>query len=348
MTSIEEALSGQDTPLAAALATGVETLALNQKITFTKYIKLVLPLDGFVFWVKADLVSTAALYNAAQFNEVPFNTGPVVITPAPTFEASGSLHYMTDTRQEETETYGMNKVIFTSLKEVTDLNQVGPNVLMIGEFQGLKFAFSTRRSFYQQAELHHYVGDAVYSDMQTQLVDSIDGFNSRDVIVSNSLPLWLSMNGFIAPEYEVFGNPTLVLYPSFLLPNNLVPPYGSVHIPPESTQAIQGAPEFNVKMSHAQLVQERVKITMYGMRNFNALDFVDFVSQYSLSSDYFGIMNQPVIRDEKRTQSELNTIAMKKTVEFEINYYQRRMNNIARQLIVTAIPSFYVGEQQVA
>ena len=52
-------------------------------------------------------------------------------------------------------------------------------------------------------------------------------------------------------------------------------------------------------------------------------------------------MNMPVVRDEKRIQSELNAIAQKKSLTFEVSYYQNRMNDIARQLILSAVPSFY-------
>ena len=73
----------------------------------------------------------------------------------------------------------------------------------------------------------------------------------------------------------------------------------------------------------------------------NLLDFVDFVGQLSLDPAYgFGIMNQPVVRDEKRTQSEINAIAMKKTVEFQIDYNQTRVNDLARQLIKKVVPTY--------
>ncbi len=49
--------------IAAALAGGVETLSLQQEITFTQYVRLVLPLDGFVFWVRSDLLTASALFS---------------------------------------------------------------------------------------------------------------------------------------------------------------------------------------------------------------------------------------------------------------------------------------------
>ena len=55
------------------------------------------------------------------------------------------------------------------------------------------------------------------------------------------------------------------------------------------------------------------------------------------------MMSQPVVRDDKRTQAELGTIAMKKVVDFEISYYQERINDVARQMILSAIPAFNIG-----
>ena len=51
-------------------------------------------------------------------------------------------------------------------------------------------------------------------------------------------------------------------------------------------------------------------------------------------------MNTPVVADEKRTQSELNTIAMKKSIEFEVNYNQATNRDIARQFIQSCVPTF--------
>lgn len=336
MPSVEEALNFRG-PMAADLSEGVKAISENQEITFTLYRRVVLPLDGYVFWVKADLLGSTAMYNTLGMNQdTALNQGQKVSAPAKTISVQGSLHYATDTRQEEAESYGANRVVFTALNPVNDLNQLGPDELYIGEFQGIRFAFSTRSSYYDQAKLQHYIGFAVYADMATQVIDNVAQLDTRSVIVSNSLPIWLSLNNY-APFYG-FANP-VTLYPSFLVPGNLVPPYGAVHIGPD-TEALSAAPRLDRKLSHSQLVQERVKITLWGLRNFNAMDFVDCVNQFSLDHDTLGIMNTPTIRDEKRTQTELNTIAQKKSVEYQVNYYQSTARNIARQLIASAIPTF--------
>jgi hypothetical protein len=46
-----------------------------------------------------------------------------------------------------------------------------------------------------------------------------------------------------------------------------------------------------------------------------------------------GVMNIPVVQDERVTQNELNIIAMRKTIKFKVNYYQQRMRNVARKLM---------------
>jgi hypothetical protein len=329
MPSIAESKDHQS-QLNAGLIAGERTLSQNQVITFTKYVKLVLPLDGFVFWVKSDLLSDEAIYNASSYNTVPYNQEGSVVTPAATIDVQGSFHYATEQVQTEEYTIGVNTVIFTSTEKIQDFNQISSNVLYIGEFQGVRFAFNKRNSYYDQAGLHHYTGQALTSVMLSQIIDNPQDFDSRSIVVSNSLPIWLSLNKIMP------------MYPSYLVAENTEPVFAAVHIDPGSTQAIQAAPLFDNQSSHYQLVQDRVRITIYGLRNFNALDFVDYVNQYTLDNpDVMGISNMPTIRDEKKTQSEMNMIAMKKSIVFEVNYYQARMNDIARQLILKAVPNFY-------
>lgn len=332
MPTVDEALANQS-PLAADLKAGLDAISANQTVRFTRYVRLVLPLDGYVFWVKADLLSASALLNASPLNVWAPNQAQRIAVPATYLDAAGSLHYSTETKQEEAQTYGLNRVVFTSKTEIQDLNEIASNELYIGQIDAVRFAFSARGSFYRQAGLYHYVGMAIYPDMGPQIVDAIDGFDASNVIVSNSLPIWLGLNGYAS--VEGFANP-LTLYPSFLVPANLAPPFGGVHIAPETTRAIAGAPLIGATGSHSQLVQERVKITLFGLRNFNAMDFVDAVNAFSLETDLIGIMNQPTIRDEKRTQAELGTIAMKKSIEYDVNYYQGTARNVARTLIAQA------------
>lgn len=328
MTSVAEAADSK-TELAGGLAAGVNTLSLNQAITFTPYDRYVLPIDGTVYWIKS----------------------------GPTKEFTGSLHYATATRQNEDETVSVNSVVFTSLSEVNDLNRVSPTTIYIGEFQGQKFAFSNRRSFYKQADIYHYNGDAVYPALADVLVADPLDLNER-LVVSNSLPVWLTLGGEIP------------VYPSFLVDANIAPPYIAVQIAPENTNAIQAFPRripvfatteyvspdywgddytdspivlpLSVPETiHSQLMRDKVKITSYGLRNDEVLAYLDNVLDYSLNTDIIGVCNMPAVRDEKRVQTELGVLAIKKSIEFEVSYYQSRVYDVAVQFIHSATVNIY-------
>ena len=144
---------------------------------------------------------------------------------------------------------------------------------------------------------------------------SLDGFDAVSPVVSNSLPIWLSMNGMPVVDWQPITNP-VTLYPSFLVPGSLVPPFAAVHIDPNGTRAIASAATLGSTLSHAQLASDKVRITTYGLRNAAAQDLADFVAQFSLDTDLLGITNMPIVRDEKRTQVELGAIGQKKVIDF--------------------------------
>lgn len=338
-------------PIQSVLDLGIETLSLETVVSFYRYVRLVLPLDGFVFWVRASLVSPNAIFNASPMNKSAFNVGPRYsdISPAMSYDvtqkpsvlnAKGSIHYSLDASAEEEGSYSRNQVVFTSEVPVKNLEEIDPNELYIGDYDGLRFSFSRQGKFYEPAEIYHYVGTAITAVMQTQIIDDPIAFDSRSLVVSNSLPLWLMMN--LGQPYLPWPPPAapIQLFPSFLVPVNQAPPYGSVHIEPGSTEAIQAVPLIDQSMTHWQLVKEKVDITLFGLRNYNALGFVDYVYSASTFTDWFGIMNSPIVQDEKHPQVEINAIAMKKKVSFEINYYQGTIRNIARQLILSCIPTY--------
>lgn len=342
---VAEAVETRTSPMEAALKTGLENLSANQVITFTKYVKLVLPLDGFVFWVRADLLSQSALLNAGKLNGFQLNQPQSIITPAATVKVKGSLHFDTRTEQGEEETYSINRCVFTSEERIDDFNEIGPQVLYIAQpptppFEDIRFAFSSRGPYYQEANLYHYLGDAVYADMQSQIIDSPAQLLSRGLIVSNSLPIWLSMSQFNARgPWETFSQP-VPLYPSFLSPDDLHPPFATVHIDPGSTEGLAQSPTLGKTYSHDQLSTDKVKIAFYGIDNSGAMNFIDFVEQYCQNNDDLGLLNIPIMRDEKRPQSELSAIAMKKSIIYRVSYLQSQSRSIARQLILKAIPSF--------
>ena len=334
MASATEAAQAKP-QLGAGLAQGVETLSGNETVSFTLYAKLILPLDGYVFWVNAALLTDSALYNASQYDRLEYNNYPNGV-PARQLNVQGSFHVNQEIHQLEDRTTTYNHTIFTSLHEIQDFNLINPQFMYVATYEGIQFAFSRRDNFYKQADLYHYRGDALYSIMDTQLVDSLTGFDTTSVIVSNSLPIWLSLNQFFP------------LYPSYLVESNLPPPYASVEIIPSETVALGQFPIINnvvvpnqpiLQSTSNQLTTDTVKISIFGTRNNEAINFANYVYQYSMNTDNIGLMNMPIIRDEKVTQPELGIIAMKKTITFKVSYYQNTVNDVALKYIQSAFCS---------
>jgi hypothetical protein len=306
--SILEQAGTQGSQMSASLLSGLNTLSENQVITFNLYKQLILPLDGFVFWVRADLLA-----------DVP---------PSPiTIQVEGSLHYNSNQSQNEDETIAVQKVIFTTIQEVAPFNHVEATSMYLGCFENLEFSFTARTMYYKQSGLYHYYGDAVFPAMRSQIINDIAQLSDTSQVVSNSLPIWLAQDALMP------------IYPAYLVPTNLTPPYAVINILSNSQKALQSFPYLDSTSNHSQLIQETVKIVIYGLRNNVALDFQDYILSNSLN-DEFGIMNMPIIRDEVRTQSELNVRGMKKSIEFEISYYQSVAQDIARQLILSSIPTY--------
>ncbi|EAM7055835.1 hypothetical protein R5S71_004905 [Salmonella enterica] len=311
MPSLNELQQTAKTELNAALTQGLDDISRFQVVTFTKYIRKVLPLDGFVFWVKASVLSSAP------------DSEP------DTVNVKGYLHLTTESIQDDEQLYDRNVVTFTAQADIDPFNDIGSDVLYIGEFFGIQFSFSRRTGLNEAANLYHYSGEAIFPYMRSQIINSADDIDLADVVVSNSLPIWLSLSQFMP------------MYPAMLSVQNLVPPYATVKCGEPSPVA--GAFWLDEKQNQYQLVSEDVTITVTGLRNAAVEDFLRYVQDYTLSDKAeMGVMNIPVIQDERVTQNELNIIAMRKKVKFKVNYYQQRMRNVARKLITSAIPSIYV------
>lgn len=302
MAQISE-ITGDANQLKAVLRAGLETLDLKQQVSFVVYTQVILPLDGYVFW-----------------------------KPGVTVTFQGSLHYAQEIQQNADETVGFANVIFTSESQITDLALGSQNQIFIATLGSFRFAFSRQDGFYQQAGLWHYFGHSVYPALESQLLDPPVTLDETRTIVSNSLPFWLQLNNY-QPAYGGYGN-TVMLYPAYEVAQNLPPPYGVIDINP--TDAIQSVPLLTQTYEHTQLVRDHVVITLYGLQNNECLTFQDAVNQYSLDTDNIGLMNMPVMRDAQRTQAEIQTIAMKKTIEYDVSYYQSRSIAVAHQLIDNA------------
>ena len=231
MASVDEVESAR-TALGAALKAGLDTLDLNQALTFYLYKRVVLPLDGYVFYVKDATVP------------------PLVVM--------GAVHYITDMRQFEDTTQAVNRVIFSAQELVNDFSIINPADLWIADFDGVRFTFSSRGSYFQQSNLYHYVGVSIDSTMANMIIDDPAQLPGDDeLIVSNSLPIWLSLSNY-APAWHVdIPMPPITLYPSFLVPQNTEPVYGSVHVDPDQTTPYQAVPLLSSMLDHSQLAEPR-------------------------------------------------------------------------------------------
>jgi hypothetical protein len=360
MPSVSEAASGANTPLAADLRQGVDTISYDQVVNFELYVRLVLPLDGYVFWVKKTALGSSSMFNMAGFNSMAFNESDVSAEPG-SFQAKGSLHYTTDAQQLEDSSSSRNRVVFTSEQPIENLNAVDPQVMYIGRFDGpqpgdvsptdsteIQFAFSSRSSYYQQSGLWHYNGSALLQSMSTQIIDDPNDLLGYPLIVSNSLPSWLALSYYNPPWPVPVPMPTLQFYPSFLLPDNLSPPYAAVHIDPGGTEGWQTMPTLGPMTDQYQLARDRVSLTLYGCSNDVAQSVLYAILQYSMDTEVFGILNIPVVRDEKEGQVELHAISQKKRISFEVSYNQSAIRDIARQLITSCIPTVQVGDEVVS
>lgn len=308
MTSIAEAVNAASDR--DPLLQGLSVLSQYEAIRFVQYVRYVLPLDGYVFWLRTKETSIA-----------------------------GSLHIAADKQQREDETVAVHRVVFTTGELVQEFNEIDPATIWIGETCGLKFAFSQSGPFYRAAGLFHYSGNAVYPALESQLVDVGAELSTATLIVSNSLPAWLSLVAY-TPIWLVVPNPGITLFPSFAVPDNLRPPYGTIHIEPAETQAISALPAIGAMGSHSQLASDKVRVTLYGCTNAQASAWLDLAVQYSYDTDAIGLQSAPIVRDEKRTQAELGLLAMKKTLDFQVSYLQATLPNVARRLITSVVPGY--------
>jgi hypothetical protein len=249
----------------------------------------------------------------------------------------GSFHYDSAIDQREDATVDSNTVIFTSLEEIQEFNNMGPDYLYIAHYRALTFAFSSRGRLYEQADLYHYMGKALYSVNATQIIDDPDTFNPS-LVVSNSLPIWLNMPSYVPPYYDGFLCP-LPLFPSFLVTDNLEPPFGSVHI--DKTEVLHTAPIYGPNWEQWQVCRDTVRVTLYGADALMAATFLSFVLQYSRDWDFIGMANMPNVSDEKHHQPEMQILSQRKRVEFTVNYLEAISRAQARQFILQTKMQFF-------
>lgn len=314
--------SKKPTDIEQILGDSVNVLDHAHPYTFQGYSKVVLPFDGYIFW--AQNVPTSVV---------------------------GSLHFMQNIVQEEDGTYGGGSVVFTTQTRIPEFETPDDRIWVLS-VAGARAAFSQQQGFYPAAGLWHYFGNIIPPALQTQLLDDPTAIDPSQAITSNSLALWLGLNtyqsplgaeGFSASNIIGYEGRQLLLYPADMAPTNYRPPYGTVDI--SYTKALQADPYLDPQRQHWQLVQDTVKLTLYGLQNNAAMDFVDMVIEYTqygvdkaTGIAPFGIMNLPVMMDTRRKQPEITSIAMQKVINYEINYYQFRAITMSRRLLLDALP----------
>ena len=310
--------SGAAMPINAVLTAGISTLSANESVKFSTYNKFTSPLDGSVWWINS---------GASQ-------------------SVSGSVHYAIDQVQEADQTVAINRVIFTTSEPVELFTSIDPQTIAIGDWSSpggsVKIAFSHTASVYDQAGLFHYSGDAVYPAFLTQVVESASDIPA-DAIIGNSLPIWLEAGA------TVKGIP---VYPSYLVPANARPPYVAIHIDQSDTTALAGAPVYGWpgivdasgmhSLPSTQLMKDECTVMMVGLTNQAAIQWLNAVFDYSLSTDSLGFMNSPAINDAKVAQNEITTLAMRKIAKCVVSYYQSAAIAVARRLITSAAISSIV------
>ena len=294
------------------LAAGLDEGDLDQEVTFKRYSRVVLPLDGYVFW-------------------------------QPTVEDcfTGALHYSQEIEQREDETFGSALVQFTSKCQIVQFTESPIDSIYVACVGGFRFAFAQQTGFFDVAGLWRYIGRSIPPAMLSQLLDQPGVLDPTRAVASDSMPLWIALNTYKAP---IPGQPSsggLMLYPADLVPPNLQPPYVAVDI--QHTRGLAAVPGKDKTGTHTQLAADSVRLTLYGLQNNEAQDFFDLILSYSLMTQNFGLMGTSIVDDGRRPMPELQAIAMQKFIDLDISYLQSRTNNVARQLITSAAVTVKIG-----
>lgn len=294
-----------------------------EQITFNRYIRLVLPVDGFIFWVKQSLINPLS----PSLNGIALNELPDLTTIDDTIVIDGLFHYSTQNQQDNSQIYAKNSVLFTSSKKLDDFNELGESELLIGSIDGIQFAFNNSGNYYQKAGVWCYQGEAINPVMRSQIIDDVGQFSAQK-ICNDSLPLFMSRSLY-AP-----------IFPAFRGLQNLRPPYLSVDVLETKPYQQLASEETSERR---QFCLDTVKVTCYGLNNNQVLDYIRYMVNEGVKNIDFGINNAPVAKKIDIPQSELNVTANAKEITFEVNYYQTRATEIAQKLIESALSSVSIN-----
>lgn len=298
-----------------ALRQGLDVLDLGQEVSFRVYERVVLPVDGFVFW-----------------------------RPTTEMTLCGSLHTAVEWQQNQDEAMGLSNVVFSAENRVQQFSNENQNKIFVAAAYGMRFAFAAQGGYYAPSSLWHYVGRSVFPALASQLLDPPYPVDLTRAVISNSTPFWLQLSSPTAIYGSVIipGSSPPPVFPSFMVAENQTPPYVVADV--RETECLQAIPFIDSDGIHWQLCADLVDLCLYGFQNNEALIFQDKVNQYSLQTGNMGIMSAPVIVDDHRVQAELHGIAMKKTFSLRVSYYQQTSVSVALTLIRSSVPSFQLGQ----
>lgn len=302
----------------SALRDAQIAIGLDQQIDFRVYNRIVLPIDGYVFW---------------QYKR--------------TEKLAGLLEISQEIEQSDDQTYGAASVSFATSGEVVGFTRQPIDELWVGVFRGTRFAFPQQRGFFAADALWHYLGRAISPIMAKTLLDEDGTIDPTRAIVSNSLPLWLAMNAY-TPIFRPppAGKPKVLIYPAKFVPPNLPAPYITVRISEGDTESLQYTPIIDPRSdSSYQLMSDRVRVKLVGLQADEGIDFYRRALLY-MSPDgpeEMGLMEVSGIRDSiERQAAELQTVSQEKVIDFRVSYVQQRVREVAWQFITSVTATFMV------
>lgn len=288
---------------------------------FSSYTKYQLSYDGYVFWVN-------------NGNKLTIN---------------GAIHIGVERQQDKDSTFAMNSVVLNTNELITAFNEVASNTMWVADITSpdnatVKVAFQRQMPFFENAGIYHYAGFAVFPYFYPQIIDSASDVPS-DVVVSSSTPIWLNLPNALT-NLPGIPNQITPVYASFLVPENISPPYIVAHVEPDLTEPVGAFPYIggnvtgqNNPVSYSHLCRDKVELCFFGMTNQQILTYINALIFYSRYYDVFGFGSSPVVQDKKHTQAEIKAISMEKSYNFYANYYQQQANvasvNILTQASIT-------------
>lgn len=299
-----------DTPLHHSLKGGLDDISYNEDVIFHEYRRKVLPLDGFLFWVKTYVSRTV----------------------------SGSLHVSTHSQSTEIENYDLSQLVFSTTENIHTFHSTQADRVWVGHVGPIRFLIGAQKNTFKEAGLFHYSAETIPPSHRPQFIETEAELDGYTPVVGTSLPLFLSLPTDTTPALNWCPWPKDVpVFPSFSAPDNQEPPYIIVHNDPHKVQSAgMGAVDPLTGDTH-QILQEHVRLTLVGLPHTQAANVRDYILHWALlHSDVLGIVNTPVLTDEKRALNEASALAMIKTLELDVMYSQNTVRHTALKLINTA------------